>query len=72
VRVLGRECMDQCFVDVSELPAAALGDEVVLIGRQGGAQITAEDVARRWGTINYEVASGLAERVTRVYTPAPE
>jgi alanine racemase len=68
--VLGRECMDQCFVDVSTVPAAAPGDEVVLIGRQGERAITAEDVARRWGTINYEVTSGLAERVTRVYTGA--
>lgn len=69
--LLGRECMDQCFVDVSRVPAAAPGDEVVLIGRQGDAQISAEDVAQRWGTINYEVTSGLAERVTRIYTSAP-
>jgi alanine racemase len=42
----------------------------VLIGRQGGVVITAEDVAARWGTINYEVTSGLAERVTRLYSSA--
>ena len=67
--VVGRECMDQCFVDVSAVPAAAPGDEVVLIGAQGGERITAEDVARRWGTINYEVTSGLADRLPRVYAP---
>ncbi len=70
--VLGRECMDQCFVDVSTVPAAAIGDEVVLIGRQGDHTITVEDVARRWGTINYEVTSGLAERLPRLYTTPPE
>jgi alanine racemase len=70
--LLGRECMDQCFVDVTTVPGASSGDEVVLIGGQGGARISAEDVARRWGTINYEVTSGLAERVTRLYTSAGE
>ncbi len=66
--VLGRECMDQCFVDVSTVPEAAQGDEVVLIGRQGQEHIAAEEVAQRWRTINYEVASGLSERVTRMYS----
>ena len=43
------------------------GDEVVLIGKQEGSRITAEDVARRWGTINYEVTCGIAARVPRIY-----
>jgi alanine racemase len=42
-----------------------VGDEVVLIGRQGDERILAEEVARRLGTINYEVTTGLLPRVTR-------
>ena len=70
VPAVGRECMDQSFLDVSAVPDAAPGDEVVLIGAQGAQTILAEEVARRWGTINYEVTSGLADRLPRVYTPA--
>jgi alanine racemase len=46
-------------------PAVEVGDEVVLIGAQGGERILAEEVARRMGTINYEVTTGLLPRVRR-------
>lgn len=65
--VRGRVCMDQCVIGVSHVPGVRAGDEVVLIGRQGGERISAEDVARRWGTINYDVTSGIMARVARVY-----
>jgi alanine racemase len=65
--VVGRECMDQSFVDVSDLPKVTLGDEVVLIGKQGDEHITAEAVATRWKTINYEVGTGLGARLPRVW-----
>jgi alanine racemase len=59
--------MDQVCVQLDELPDAKVGDEVVIIGTQGDARITAEQVADRWGTINYEVVCGLAARLPRVY-----
>lgn len=65
--VRGRVCMDQIVVGVSHVPGVRQGDEVVLLGRQGSEQIRAEDVARRWGTINYDVTSGIMARVERVY-----
>jgi alanine racemase len=64
--ILGRVCMDQCMVDVTHIPETRMGDEVVLIGRQGHAKLTAEQVAERLGTINYEVVSEILARVPRV------
>jgi alanine racemase len=64
--IVGRVCMDQTMVDVTDIPGARTGDEVVLIGHQGGQAITAEDVAARIGTINYEVVSAILPRVPRV------
>jgi Alr-MurF fusion protein len=65
-QLVGRVCMDQCMVDVSHIPQTRVGDEVVLIGRQGSATLTAEQVAQRLGTINYEVVSEILARVPRV------
>ncbi|MGH2482689.1 MAG: alanine racemase, partial [Ktedonobacteraceae bacterium] len=64
--LLGRVCMDQCMADVSHIPGVRVGDEVVLIGRQGEAVLSAEMVAQRLGTINYEVVSEILARVPRV------
>jgi alanine racemase len=64
--LLGRVCMDQCMVDVSHIPGVRVGDEVVLIGRQGEATLSAEKVAQRLGTIHYEVVSEILARVPRV------
>lgn len=58
--------MDQCMIDVSHLPHTRVGDEVVLIGRQGRAMLSAEQVAQRLGTSNYEVVSAILARVPRV------
>lgn len=66
VPVVGRVCMDQILVRMDGKEASGPGDEVVIIGGQGSERITAEDVARRWGTINYEVTCGLSARVPRV------
>jgi len=66
VPILGRVCMDQCMVDVTDIPQTRMGDEVVLIGRQGDATLTAEKVAERLGTINYEVVAEILARVPRV------
>lgn len=67
VPVVGRVCMDQCLVQLDDVPEAVSGDEVVLIGEQAAARITAEQVAARWGTINYEVTCGITERVRWIY-----
>ena len=67
VSVVGQVCMDQLMVQLDTVSEAAVGDEVVLIGTQGDMRVTAEDVAQRWGTINYEVVTGIVSRVPRVY-----
>lgn len=64
--IVGRVCMDQTMIDVTDIPGVREGDEVVLIGRQGQEEITVEDVAKRLGTINYEVISEIMARVPRV------
>jgi alanine racemase len=64
--ILGHICMDQCMVDVTHIPQTRVGDEVVLIGRQGNATLTAEQIAQRLGTINYEVVAEILARVPRV------
>src|SRR5262249_18722736 len=64
--LVGRVCMDQCMVDVTHIPDARAGDEVVLIGRQANDELTAEAVAARLGTINYEVVAELLARVPRI------
>jgi alanine racemase len=66
VPIVGRVCMDQTMIDVTAVPEVRQGDEVVLIGEQGGERITAEDVAERLGTINYEVVSEILARVPRM------
>ena len=63
--IVGRVCMDMCMIDVSLVPAVRAGDEVVLIGRQGGDAIRAEDVAARAGTTAYEVTTQILARVPR-------
>jgi alanine racemase len=65
--IAGLVTMDQLMVDVGDTPVEA-GDEVVLIGRQGDAEITAADWARLLDTISYEVVTGIGARVPRTYT----
>jgi alanine racemase len=64
--VLGRVCMDQFVVDATDT-GAEIGDEIVLIGRQGDDEITVQEVADWGGTIHHEVLSRLAARLPRVY-----
>jgi alanine racemase len=58
--------MDQIMANVTDLNVK-LGDEVVLIGQQGAAHQTADDLANVWGTIAYDVVTGIMARVPRVY-----
>jgi len=64
--IVGRVCMDQTMIDVNHIPNVRVGDEVVLIGRQGEDEITAEQVADWLGTVNYEVVSEILARVPRM------
>jgi alanine racemase len=65
--IVGRVCMDQTMLDVTGVPDAQAGDEVVLLGGQGGECIRAEDIAARVGTINYEVTTAITARPPRLY-----
>ena len=64
--IRGRICMDQCMADITGIEAAQW-DEVVLLGRQGNEEITADEIAEKIGTISYEVLCMVAKRVPRVY-----
>jgi len=66
--LVGAVSMDNVTVALGPDTDVAVGDEVVLIGEQGGERILAEEVARRLETINYEVTTGLLARVTREYS----
>jgi alanine racemase len=66
-RVVGRVTMDMTMVDITDIPKATVGDEVVLIGSQGDEIITAEELAIWADTINYEIFCGLSARVPRYY-----
>lgn len=65
--VIGRITMEDLMCDVTDIPAAQIGDEVVLIGRQGGEQVTAEELARHARTIPYEILVGLSPSIPRRY-----
>lgn len=65
--VIGRVCMDFIMVDVTDIPNVALGDEVVLIGKQGKEQITSEEIAEKINSISYEVLCSIGKRVPRIY-----
>jgi alanine racemase len=67
--VVGRVCMDQTMVDLGPATEVKVGDEVILIGRSGGQEITASDWARALGTIPYEVTCQIGPRVERVPDP---
>jgi alanine racemase len=69
--MVGRISMDVTVVDVTELPGVAPGDVATLVGRDGGAEITVDEVAARVGTISYEILTGLGPRLPRVYRDGP-
>jgi alanine racemase len=64
---VGRITMDMSLIDVTALRGEVeLGDEAVIIGRQGTDEITADELASKLGTINYEIVTGISHRVPRV------
>ena len=66
--VIGRVCMDQLMLDVTDIPEARMGDIAVVAGSEGGESVTFDDMARWAGTINYEIICGISKRVPRVIT----
>ena len=65
--IVGRVCMDLTMIDVGHIGGAAVEDEVVILGRQGGEEISADEIAGWRNTINYEVVSSITARVPRIY-----
>ncbi|MBI5649078.1 MAG: alanine racemase [Chloroflexi bacterium] len=65
--IVGRVCMDQTMIDVTDIPDVEVGDEVVLIGKQGAEEIRAEEIAQKLGTNNYETVTTISARVERRY-----
>ncbi len=65
--ILGRVCMDQMMVDVTDIPGVALNDRVVLVGSDGDETITMEQIAQAAGSFNYEFVCGISRRVPRLY-----
>ncbi len=67
VPIVGRICMDLTMLDVGNIPEIAIGEEVVVFGKQGNSSITVDEIASTINTINYEVVSTIMERVPRIY-----
>ena len=65
--IIGRICMDQMMVDVTDIPGVQAGDTVTLIGTDGDETISMEEIAAAAGSFNYEFACGISRRVPRVY-----
>ena len=65
--IIGRVCMDQCMVDVTDIPEAELLDEVTILGRDGDEEITIEELGELSGRFNYEFACDLGNRIPRLY-----
>ncbi len=63
--VVGRVCMNIVMADVTDVPGVAVGDEVVLLGRQGDGEVSAEELAGHCGTINYEMLARLSPDIPR-------
>lgn len=67
VKQVGSICMDQCMIDVTDVPDVQVGDEVILFGKDGDEQITITELADLVGTIPYEITCNINRRIPRVY-----
>ena len=66
-QIIGRVCMDVSVVRLESTDNVSIGDEAVLIGKQGDAEITVDEIAHRTGTISYEILTQIGTRVTRIF-----
>ena len=65
--IAGNICMDQCMIDVTDVPDVKVGDEVIIMGSDGKHTILADDIANATGTINYEITCAFGQRLPKVY-----
>ncbi len=65
--VVGRVCMDMTMIDVTDIPEAQVGSEVVLMGRQGDEEVTVDEIAVKAETIPHEIFCGITRRVPKQY-----
>ena len=65
--IAGNICMDQCMVDVTDVPDVKVGDEVIIMGTDGKNTILADDIAKATGTISYEIVCAFGQRLPKVY-----
>ena len=65
--IAGNICMDQCMIDVTDVPDVKVGDEVILMGSDGKNTILADDIAKATGTINYEICCAFGQRLPKIY-----
>ena len=65
--VIGNVCMDQLMLDITDIENVDMGDEVIVMGHSGDKRVSADELGRIIGTINYEVVCGIGKRVPRVY-----
>ena len=65
--IAGNICMDQCMIDVTDVPGVKTGDEVIVMGSDGNNTVSADDIAAATGTINYEVVCAFGQRLPKVY-----
>lgn len=72
IPVVGRICMDMCMADVTDVPEAQVGDTVTVFGRDGDEVISVTELARKLGTISYEIICGVSKRVPRLYLRGSE
>jgi alanine racemase len=65
--IVGRICMDQCMIDVTDIPEASQGDETIVMGSHGEKRVSAEEIGEKTGTVSYEVLCGFGQRLPKVY-----
>jgi alanine racemase len=65
--IIGGVAMDAFAVDITEIPAAQPGDEAVLMGRQGGEEISVHEIAKLKNSVSYDVLTGWRRRLPRIY-----
>ena len=67
VPIVGNICMDQCMIDVTDVPDVKEGDEVIIMGSQGDCSISADEIASNAGTISYEVVTRFGQRLPKLF-----
>lgn len=65
--IAGNICMDQCMIDVTDIPDVEVGDQVIIMGSDGTNTILADDIAAATGTINYEIICAFGQRLPKIY-----